>query len=66
MSFTNDFSRTTNGICGIDWNLLEQGDGAKIQIIYGGDTKAKFHVEGVVVGQPTIKMLAPSSKKERL
>jgi len=38
----------------LDWKILEKGDGADIQLIYGGDVKMPFEINGVVVGQKNI------------
>lgn len=42
------------GRLGLDWKILEQNDGASIQILYGGNQNLKFYDEGVVVGQDKI------------
>lgn len=45
---------TTNyhkGTFTVDWNILEKGDGIKLQIIYGGNVKTQLHVGGAFVGQ---------------
>ena len=36
----------------MDWKILEQNDGAQLQIIYGGGVNAPLIVDGVIVGQP--------------
>lgn len=33
------------------WDILEEGDGAKIQILLEGEPEAKFKVSGEIVGQ---------------
>jgi hypothetical protein len=35
----------------LSWNILEQNDGIKVQIIYGGGVNEPLTVDGVIVGQ---------------
>jgi hypothetical protein len=42
--------------------ILEQGDGYKVQFIYGGDVNLPLIVEGTVVGQHSIRRLMPFLK----
>lgn len=43
----------------VSWNILEEDDGAVIQLLFAGDSEAHVTAEGVVVGQRTI---APPSR----
>ena len=45
------------GILGIDWRVLEGGDGCALQIVYNGDTAAPLSVRGSVVGQHRVEEL---------
>ena len=40
------------GVLSLSWKILEQDDGLKIQIIYGGDVNLPFLIEGAIEGQP--------------
>jgi hypothetical protein len=35
----------------LDWNVLEQNDGIKLQVIYGGNVSEPVVVDGVIEGQ---------------
>ena len=50
------------GRIGIDWKILEHGDGCSIQVIYGGDENVKFANQGVIVGQSAIGFFVARQK----
>jgi hypothetical protein len=50
-------SRMQSGIVGLKWRILEEGDGAIIQLIYAGSPDCKIDVEGVVEGQRGITVV---------
>lgn len=53
----NDFrlndTRRNEGLLSFSWTILEEGDGAKIQILFAGPPEAQLRVSGAVVGQPS-------------
>jgi hypothetical protein len=59
-------SVTTNqvGSFQCNWKILEQGDGIKLQIIYGGDVNLPFIVDGAIVGQKNITKYSQNNNKE--
>ena len=56
-------SRKLDGELGFDWKILEQNDGALIQIIFEGSPAANFRLDGTIVGQSEIRDLSPQSKQ---
>jgi len=46
-----NFTNKQFGILQMDWKILEQGDGIKLQIYYGGDVNISITVDGTIVGQ---------------
>lgn len=52
-----DQSRLSDGVVGVRWNILEQNDGAVIQIVYAGAPSNEIHTSGVVEGQGNIRQL---------
>ena len=56
-----DRSGFQKGSVGVTWDILEQGDGAVIQVIYAGNADAPFHTAGAVVGQPSINEVVAGS-----
>jgi hypothetical protein len=50
-----DDSRLAKGEIQLSWNVLEQGDGAIIQVIYAGGSDAAIDASGVVEGQSSIR-----------
>ncbi len=50
-----DQSMAKNGTIPLTWNILENGDGILLQIIYAGDTNVIFSLEGLIEGQASIK-----------
>lgn len=57
-----DRSKLGEGRLVITWDILEQGDGAVMQLIYAGDADAKFGVRGALVGQQRLEELASGQK----
>jgi hypothetical protein len=51
--FRIDKSAMMSGTILFDWRPLEQSDGAKIQLIYEGNTTMPIRFQGVAVGQKT-------------
>ncbi len=49
-----DRSKMASGELGISWNILEQGDGGVVQIIYAGDPSVVLQPRGVIVGQGSV------------
>jgi len=48
----------------LSFDILEQGDGAALQIIYSGDPNANISIEGAIVGATNIKLLESSKVKK--
>jgi hypothetical protein len=44
-------SNKQSGVEEMDWKILEQNDGIKVQIIYGGNVNLPLILDGVIVGQ---------------
>jgi hypothetical protein len=44
-------SNKQSGVEEMDWKILEQNDGIKVQIIYGGNINLPLILDGVIVGQ---------------
>lgn len=51
VSINLDTNRIDQGELGISWNILEQGDGAILQIIYAGPPSTPISINGVIEGQ---------------
>lgn len=49
-----DQSQLAKGRLGVSWSILEEGDGAVIQLTYAGSVDAPIHVTGAVVGQKSV------------
>jgi hypothetical protein len=49
-----DRTRLYRGEVGVSWNILEDGDGAVLQMIYAGDTEIPIQSRGTVVGQGAV------------
>lgn len=43
----------------LKWNILEEGDGASIQIVFAGDSDVEFTCTGVIEGQASVRHLRP-------
>jgi hypothetical protein len=52
---TLDQSRLSEGVVGVKWNILEQDDGAVIQLVYAGPAGSKIEASGVIEGQRLIR-----------
>lgn len=50
--FRIDDSKKTEGQLSFGWTILEEGDGAKVQLLFEGAPEAKLKVSGEIVGQP--------------
>lgn len=48
------FLTNNPAILAVSWNILEQNDGIKLQVIYGGDVNLPLIFNGVVIGQKGI------------
>jgi len=57
VDITLDQSRLSEGVVGMKWNILEQRDGAVIQIVYAGPPSINIEVSGVFEGQDQIRNL---------
>jgi len=51
---TLDTTNLDKGKVGVYWKILENGDGASIQLIYEGTSETQFKIEGVIEGQKKI------------
>lgn len=54
INFNLDNSQLTLGRLQVNWDILEQDDGAIIQIVYVGDEHTLFKMDGILIGQKTI------------
>ena len=52
-----DQDHLKDGVLTVSWNILEQGDGGILQIIYAGGTNADITASGIVVGQGKVRQL---------
>ncbi|HEY7401938.1 MAG TPA: hypothetical protein VIB39_00320 [Candidatus Angelobacter sp.] len=53
-----DQKHQEEGVVGFSWNILEQGDGGVIQVVYAGSPAAtKIIVNGVIEGEHQIRQL---------
>jgi hypothetical protein len=52
-----DPGKFEQGVVGISWHVLEDGDGCAIQIVYNGDTTVPASVRGAIVGQRRVEEL---------
>jgi len=55
-----DASESTHGRLKVNWDILENFDGVRVQIIYAGSPKTQFDAQGVVEGQPRLTKLSIS------
>ena len=62
-----DSSEAEHGRVRIDFQILEGGDGAIVQVVYGGPPEIAIRLEGALEGQPSIEAYAdrrtPSSRR---
>lgn len=56
-----DKSRIQQGELGIDWNILEHGDGGIVQVVFAGGAGTDLLAAGVVEGQPAVRRLQVST-----
>jgi hypothetical protein len=49
--------RLSEGEVSLKWNILEQGDGAVVQLVYAGGPGIKIRCDGVIEGQSRVKEL---------
>jgi len=49
----------------LDWDILEEGDAAVIQVIYAGDDTADVDIEGVIEGQALVSLRQYPHKLQR-
>lgn len=54
IAFACDESRLEKGVVSLSWKILEQGDGALVQIVYAGAPDIQVALEGTIVGQRKI------------
>lgn len=54
INFKIDSADAEKGIVTLSWNILEQNDGAIIQLIYAGGPHARINLDGVLEGQAQI------------
>lgn len=52
-----DKSQLSSGVVAVSWNILEQGDGGIIQIIFAGSPDTKITAAAVLEGQAAISQL---------
>jgi len=55
-----DKTQAAKGDLSIRWNILEQGDGAALQLIFGGGVATAVTASATIEEQPTIKIVEPS------
>lgn len=61
--FEMDQSGKAEGLLGLRFRILEQGDGALLQITYMGNDKLPVIGRGVIVGQNKFEVTTPSEQK---
>ncbi len=52
-----DQDHLKDGVVTVSWNILEQGDGGVLQLIYAGGTNIDITASGIVVGQGKVRQL---------
>jgi hypothetical protein len=55
-----DRSRLQHGELGVDWNILEHGDGGIVQVVFAGGPGTDLLAVGVTEGQPSVRRLQAS------
>jgi hypothetical protein len=60
-----DQSKLSSGVVGVKWNILEQGDGAIVQLVYAGPPSTQIQITGVIERQNQIRELKERPVKER-
>lgn len=53
----------TSGIITLGWNIMEKGDGVKLNVIFGGDVRTPIVVGGVIEGQRMLNQILPPIAK---
>lgn len=66
VNFRLDPTNLAEGRVPLNWDILEQDDGAVIQLIYEGDDTSDITFEGVLEGQPSVSQPQHSLKPQRL
>ncbi|WP_339900121.1 hypothetical protein [uncultured Gilvimarinus sp.] len=64
LSLSQDQNVLNGGVVPLEWNILESGDGANIQVIYAGSLEATVSVKGVIEGQGIPRLLSGISIKQ--
>jgi hypothetical protein len=54
IAFVCDEGRLEKGVVPLSWKILEQGDGALVQLVYAGAPDAQVALEGTIEGQRKI------------
>lgn len=54
INFRIDVSKLKNGLIPVSWKILEENDGAEIEIIYEGPYDIDFDINGIIIGQKSI------------
>lgn len=62
VAFGLDLSSTDQGRVGLEWRILEQDDGAVIQVIFAGSSDTELLISGTLEGQKDILAYHPSTK----
>ena len=57
IEFSVDHSPVREGVVPLSWKLLEQSDGAIVQLLYAGPPQVDVSLEGIVLGQTKITRL---------
>jgi len=59
--FKIDFAKGMTGHVGLSWRILEEDDGAVLQIVYAGKPNQKISLDAAVVGQKTPTEASPAA-----
>ena len=57
MGFDLDRTRLAKGVISVSWNILEEGDGGVVQLVYAGDVGTQIRCRGVIEGQRGVREL---------
>src|SRR5258706_11198871 len=63
--FNIDEASKSTGVLTARFRILEQGDGALVQVTYMGADKVAFHLSGAIVGQRSLEFAAPPGLDSR-
>jgi hypothetical protein len=55
VGFDLDRTRLADGEVSVWWNILEEGDGGVVQLVYAGDVGTRIHCRGVIEGQRGVR-----------